>query len=71
MSEIPCTTLYNIFQHKNRVLNNQERAYQFLKQIFEGTKSGFHNEKSICILFETLDWLKVIKDGSYLNRQNL
>ena len=63
MSEIPCTTLYNIFQHKNRVLNNQERAYQFLKQIFEGTKSGFHNEKSICILFETLDSTKIDEES--------
>ena len=64
MSEIPINTLYNIFHHENRILNNHERAYQWIKGSL--SKSGNDNDNnfnenqtSLCVLLNTLDGTKI------------
>lgn len=54
MSQIPTTTLYNIFHHKNRILCNHERAYQFIND---------NNSKNIFILLKTLDASKISEES--------
>ncbi|KAK8897954.1 hypothetical protein M9Y10_000198 [Tritrichomonas musculus] len=64
MEAIPCTTLYNIFQHEKRALNNQERAYQFIKKILEESKNNDNQQtRDICILLETLDGTKISEES--------
>ena len=65
LSKIPYQTLYNIFRHEKRILNNQENAYQFIKQILnESNANGDEMKKSICVLIGTLD-------GNKLNEESL
>lgn len=60
MSNIPYTTLHNIFVHKKRVLNNHERANKFITKIFkEGCNENDGHKKLICTLYETLDGEKL------------
>lgn len=56
MSEIPITTLYGIFNHEERILNNQERAYQFIKK---NQSKNINDKNSFCILYETIDAIKI------------
>lgn len=54
MYEIPITSLYNIFYHRKRILNDQEKAYQFI--------TSSDNEKSrnnLNILLESLEASKL------------
>ncbi|KAK8870903.1 hypothetical protein M9Y10_008815 [Tritrichomonas musculus] len=65
LSKIPYQTLYNIFRHEKRILNNHENAYQFIKQILnESNANGDEMKKSICVLIGTLD-------GNKLNEESL
>lgn len=65
LSKIPYTTLYNIFQHKKRVLNNHENAYQFIKHVLnESNSNNGVEKKNICVLLGTLE-------GNKLNEESL
>lgn len=60
MSEIPIQTLYNIFNHEKRKLNDQDLAYQFIKK--NETKSQDDNNNvnnSFGILYRTIDADKI------------
>lgn len=50
MPEIPITSLYNIFYNKNRVLNDHEKAYQFIVS---------NNDQNLFILIKSLDSTKL------------
>ena len=68
MSQIPLQTLYNVFQHKNRILNNHERAYKFIKEILTKSDNDNNtnlnaNHKNACILLQTLDATKISEDS--------
>ena len=56
MSQVPETSLYNIFNHESRQLNNHNAAYQF---IIENINKNNENKRSFCILIATLDALKM------------
>ena len=55
MSKVPCQTLHNIFNHKDRILNNQERAYNFILKNIDAN----NNKESFCVLLESLDAEKI------------
>ena len=61
LRQIPITSLYNIFFNNKRQLNdrNQEKAYQFIKNIIE---NGNEN-RSFCILFNSLDGSKISSES--------
>lgn len=56
MSQVPETSLYNIFNHESRKLNNHNAAYQF---IIENINKNNENKRSFCILIATLDAFKM------------
>lgn len=58
-TKISINSLYNIFKHEKRVLNDHEMAYQFINNIFN--KNNDNN--SICILFESLDSTKISNES--------
>ena len=55
MSKVPCQTLHKIFNHKDRILNNQERAYNFILKNIDTN----NNKESFCVLLESLDAEKI------------
>lgn len=71
MSKIPFTSLYNIFNHENRNLNDHEKAYQFIIQNIERNENK-ENKKSFCILLGSLEAIKLNKksiNDSILKRE--
>lgn len=54
MKQIPINSLYNIFNHKERVLNDTELAYHFII-------NGGETNKSLYILLQSLDGTKLTK----------
>ena len=58
MSQISFTSLYNIFNHENRVLNDHEKAYQFIIQNIDRNENN-EDKKSFCILLGSLEATKL------------
>lgn len=56
--ELPIQSLYNIFNHSNRILNDHNSAYKLIKDHFQKT-----NNLNIFILLTTLD-------GTFLTQEN-
>lgn len=58
------------FYHQDYFITIGKNSPEPVFNTFKGREKK-RNALKNTFLFETLDWLKVIKDGSYLNRQNL
>lgn len=59
MAQIPVCSLYNIFNHNKRVLNNQDRAYQFISNIITNNNNNQH----YCVLLEALKATKITEQS--------
>lgn len=66
VAQIPFNSLFNIFNHESRNLNNHEKAYQF---IIENINENNENKKSFCVLLGTLDATKMNEKS--INESNL